>query len=137
MLESTVSPSDTLAIIAVAILTGSPIQPIAPITSTIGNRFGTRPTSPIHGLRNARAIITVIPIAASTKLTTWSRSRLSIRNVNSTYKPVASTGRCPAGTSGNSSRVISSTRSISSRFCPACSRSNARNTTRIRPASAL
>ena len=70
MLESTVSPSDTLAIIAVAIFTGRPTQPIAPITNTIGKRFGNNATSPIHGLRKARLTIRTIPIAARTKLTT-------------------------------------------------------------------
>ena len=36
MLKSTVSPIETLAIMAVAMLIGKPIQPIVPITSTIG-----------------------------------------------------------------------------------------------------
>ena len=67
--RSTYQVRRTLAIMAVAILIGRPIQPIEPMTSTMGNRLGTSEINPIDRLRKAMVIIVPMPIAASTKLT--------------------------------------------------------------------
>ena len=68
MLESTVSPIETHAIIAVAMLIGSPIQPINPITRMLGNKFGTSDIRPIGSRRKAYHIMLVIPMVETKKL---------------------------------------------------------------------
>ena len=84
MLASMVSPIETAAIIAVPTLIGTPIHPIAPMTSRMGKMFGTSDTRPIRRLWYARIMITRTMATVNPKLTTWSRSRLSIRNVKRT-----------------------------------------------------
>ena len=68
MLESTVSPIDTQAIMAVAMLTGSPIHPIKPITKILGNKFGTSDIRPIGNRRKAYHIMLVMPMVETKKL---------------------------------------------------------------------
>ena len=53
MLESTVSPSETLATIATPIFTGIPSQPTAPTTRRIGITFGSSEIMATEKLRNA------------------------------------------------------------------------------------
>src|SRR5437773_11641146 len=88
MLLLTVSPIETQEIMAVAMFTGSPIQPIKPTTSTLGNTFGISDINPSGRLRNSYHTMPVIPAAASVKLVHWSDIRLSIKKANNTNKPV-------------------------------------------------
>src|SRR3989442_5777198 len=88
MLLLTVSPIETQEIMAVAMFTGSPIQPIKPTTSTLGNTFGISDINPIGRLRNSYHTMPVIPTAASPKLVHWSDIRLSIKKANNTNRPV-------------------------------------------------
>ena len=64
MLLSIVRPTETLAIIAVPMLTGMPARPIPPSSNRIGSTFGSRATSASPTLRKAMNIITKMTVPA-------------------------------------------------------------------------